>query len=534
MALSQPKRKVTPKKTRKGTSRTSSPKEPLQSSKEGVIASATGKESKPKLKILMVAAECAPYAKVGGMADMIASLSRSLSKLGHEIKVIIPFYSSIDKSRYCFRFVGSACVHMGCQTEHWIGLYETSLSDDLIIWLVEYADFFNRKGIYDEPSGEYKDNAYRFGLFSKAALEICKDTGWIPDIFHVHDWQTSLVSAYLKIWPNLLSPFKNSASLLTIHNVCYQGKYDAMVVPYLGIDWQLFRADKFEDYGKINLLKAGIVYSDFITTVSPTYAKEILEPHGGAGLHEFLKKRSGELVGILNGVDTDIWNPKTDTLIPSNYDKKDLQGKIVCKKVLQEKFNLRQSPDIPIIGMVTRLHYQKGISLLIPILREALAKQDFQFVLLGKGQRDYEDFFKSIAMEFPGKVAAYIGFSEELAHLIFSGSDFFLMPSFYEPCGLGQLYSQLYGTIPIARATGGIVDSVEDIRKDPKGTGFLFAEPSSQALLDVLKTALDCWKNEPQLIQNAQKNGMGKDFSWETAAQKYEEIYIKLSQKKPK
>ncbi|WP_048810560.1 glycogen synthase [Candidatus Methylacidiphilum infernorum] len=536
MASSQPKRKgtTTSKKTKKETSRTSPRKKasPAIPQPEPPDSPAMEKESRPKLKILFAASECAPFAKVGGLADMISSLSRSLSKLGHQLRVVIPFYSTIDKSLHDFQFLGSACVHMGCKTEHWIGLYESSLDNHLRLWLIDYADYFHRRGIYDEPSGEYKDNAYRFGFFSKAVLEICKETGWIPDVFHVHDWPTSVLCAFLKLWPQLLSPFKNSRSVLTIHNICYQGKYDAMVLPYLGIDWSLFSPDRFEDHGQVNLLKAGIAYSDFITTVSPTYAKEILEPPGGAGLSEFLKKRASELVGILNGVDTDSWNPKTDPWIACPFDATDLQGKKACKTALQEKLGLKKSLDIPIVSMVSRLHDQKGISLLIPVLPEALIQENFQFVLLGEGKKEYEDFFKSLSREFPGQVSSNIGFSEELAHQIFAGSDFFLMPSFYEPCGLGQLYAQLYGTIPIARTTGGIIDSVEDIRKDPKGSGFLFDEPSASALGELLKTALDWWKNRPDLIQAAQKNGMGKNFSWELAAKKYEEVYFKILPKK--
>ncbi|TFE66331.1 glycogen synthase [Methylacidiphilum sp. Yel] len=534
MILASSKRKTTTatKKTAKGTS--AKKVRALQKDQQPVkeLKKEERKEEKIRLKILLVASECSPYAKVGGLADMVFSLSRSLAKLDHEVKVIIPFYSVIDKSLYNIRFLGSACVHMGCNCEHWIGLHEASLDGNIPLWLVEYADYFNRRGIYDEPGGEYKDNAYRFGMFSKAVLEICKEMGWIPDVFHVNDWQTALVSVFLKIWPNLLSPFKNSASLLTIHNICYQGKYDAVVLPYLGIDWKLFTADTFEDYGQINLLKAGIVYSDFITTVSPTYAKEILEPIGGAGLSEILRKRADRLMGILNGVDMEVWNPKIDPLIPANYDKTDLKGKLLCKEALQEKFGLRKATNIPIVGMVTRLHFQKGISLLKSILKEALATEDFQFVLLGEGEKEFEDFFRTLSMEFSGKAASFIGFSEELAHLIFAGSDFFLMPSLYEPCGLGQLYAQIYGTVPIARATGGIVDSVLDIRQGPSGTGFLFHQPEATALLEVLKTALELWKNKPQLIQTARINGMGKNFSWEESAKKYEELYTKIVQKK--
>ncbi|MDD4932436.1 MAG: glycogen synthase [Methylacidiphilaceae bacterium] len=478
-------------------------------------------------RIVFVAAECAPLAKVGGVGDAVEGLALALARRGHDVRVVLPFYAGIDRGKASARLLGTCCVHMGGGQEHWIAVWETLLGAERVpVWLVDYQSYFGRAGVYDEPSGEYADNAFRFALLSKAALEICKSLAFVPDVFHVHDWPAALVPVFLKAWPHLLSPFGQTASVLTLHNVGHQGKYGSVVMPYLGLEWERFRPDFIEDHGEVNLLKAGVQSADLLTTVSPSYAEEIQEAVGGCGLAPFFARRKADLRGILNGVDEARWEPATDSLIPANFSAQDLAGKARCKEELQRRLGLPARADLPLFAMVSRLHLQKGIHLVRDALPSLLREESIQCVFLGSGEREFEEFLRWLAREFPDKVAASIGFSEELSHWIFAGSDFFLMPSLYEPCGLSQLYAMRYGSIPVARATGGIQDTVIDLDdKARKGTGLLFFEPTGDGVASACRRAIKLWKGSPSTVVALRLEAMKGLFSWTQTAREYEEAY---------
>ena len=315
------------------------------------------------MKVLFVASECTPFAKTGGLGDVVAGLSKALRRMNHDARVLIPLYSLIDRKKHRLRFARSHCVHMGAGIEHWIGLYEARMDAEVPVWFVEYQRYFGRPGLYDGPAGHYPDNAYRFAMLSKAALQICKDRAWIPQVMHAHDWPSALVPVFLKTWDRVLSPLSNTASVLTIHNIGYQGVYPPDVFPYIGIGPEHFTSDTIEDHGHVNLLKAGINYSDALTTVSPTHAKEILDPGAGMGLAPYLNNRRADLFGILNGVDYEHWNPETDRHIPARYSAKNMAGKAKCKAALQKRMKLTVSADVPLFGVVSRFAPQKGFGL---------------------------------------------------------------------------------------------------------------------------------------------------------------------------
>lgn len=478
-------------------------------------------------KILFVASECTPYAKTGGLADVVASLPKALRALGHDARIMIPLYRSIDRQRFALRFEQSACVHMGGGVEHWVGVWSGILDDGIPVWFVDFEAYFGREGIYNDPlHGDYIDNAYRFALLSKAALQISKDTGFIPDIMHVHDWHTALVPAFLKTWDRILSPLSGTASVLTIHNIGYQGKYPAAVFSYIGVGYEHFTSNKFEDYGQVNLLKAGIAFADKLTTVSPRHREEILTADGGMGLAPYLNARSADLVGILNGADYNQWNPATDPFIAARYSREDIRGKSFCKADLQRRMGLAVDPKAPVFGIVSRFAHQKGIGLLMEALPLALDTMIMQVAVLGMGDSAAEDFFRWLTARYPERVGSYIGFSVELSHVIEAGSDFFLMPSLYEPCGLNQIYSMKYGTLPIVRAVGGLDDTVRNYNEqDGSGTGFKFWAATGRALYDTIGWAVSTWFDRPHHIRQLQANAMAEDFSWDKSARAYLEVY---------
>lgn len=478
------------------------------------------------LRVLFVASECAPYAKAGGLGDVVAALPKALRRLGHDARVILPLYARIDRAKHGIVPRGSCCVHMGGGKEQWVGLHAATLDGTTPVAFVDCERFYGRPGIYDEPSGEYGDNAFRFALLCKAALQACKDSRFFPDVVHAHDWPGALAPVFLKTWDRILSPLSATASVLTIHNIGYQGIFHASAFPYIGVGAEHFVSDKFEDHGRINLLKAGIAFADALTTVSPTHAAEILEPIGGCGLAPYLANRRDRLTGILNGVDEEHWNPATDALLPARYAADDLAGKAVCKRVLQERFGLEARPDLPVFGIVSRLVHQKGFDLVREALPRALATMEMQIVALGTGDRATEDFFRSLPGRFPRRAGVDLGYSNELSHLIEAGSDFFLMPSLYEPCGLNQMYSLKYGTLPLVRATGGLQDTVENYQEATgDGTGFKFWDATPGALHDTIGWAVSTWFDRPAHIARMRARGMTRDFSWDHAAREYARVY---------
>ncbi|MCS6774200.1 MAG: glycogen synthase GlgA, partial [Thermoflexales bacterium] len=435
------------------------------------------------MNVLFVAAECAPFAKTGGLADVVGALPRYLRDLGHNVIVVMPRYSSIDGARHSLRWAhGPMGVWMG-DTEEWCAVFEASNSGTPV-YFIESRKYFDRWGLYHDANfNDYLDNPRRFGFLTRAALQLCKDLNFKPDIVHAHDWHTALAPAYLKIWHWNDPVLGGAASVLTIHNVAYQGKYSAEHMPYLGLQWGNFTPDKFEDHGAINFLKGGIVYADMVTTVSPTYARETRTPELGYGMAPYLNNKGDRYVGILNGCDYAVWNPETDPLIPARYSAADLSGKRICKRALQERMNLELLDDAPIIGVVSRFVAQKGLHLLAQCIEGIVTNMRVQFAILGSGDKGLEHVFGSLPARYPGRIGSYIGYDEALAHLIEAGSDFFLMPSIFEPCGLNQMYSLRYGTLPIVRATGGLEDTVQQYdERTGQGTGFKFYEPSAHAV----------------------------------------------------
>jgi starch synthase len=494
---------------------------PAAREKKPQVPAAPPREPKSTGKrIVFIASECTPLAQTGGLGDVVAGLSKALRQRGHDARIIMPLYGHIDRFKYGIHFSRSCCVHFGRGEEIWVGVFEGKLGD-VPIWFVDYDRYFGRPQIYDGD-----EDCFRFGVLSKAALQICKDVGWIPHIAHVHDWMTAPAAVFLKTWDRVLSPLSNTASVLTIHNIGYQGKFGPEVMPFYGFGTEYLTADKFEDFGGINLLKAGIQYADAVTTVSPTYANEIRGPIGGMGMHLYLNNRGGQVFGIVNGVDTDVWNPATDAYLPARYRVGDMGGKAACKKALQERFGLHVDPKVPLFGIVSRFAPQKGFDLIRGALPQALRDMLMQVVVLGTGDSFTEHFFRWLHGAYPHSVNAHIGFVPELAHLIEAGCDFFIMPSIYEPCGLNQMYSSLYGTLPVVRATGGLEDTVENYTEhDGGGTGFKFWDISQQALYHTIGWAVSTWWDRPQHVAMMRERGMKKDFSWNHSAEEYERVY---------
>ena len=478
------------------------------------------------LRIAMIASECAPFIKTGGLADVIGALPQALTDLGHQVIVILPLYSQVDSIRFNLRpSLSPLGVWMGDRQE-WCAALKAQL-DDISVYFIESNKYFDRFGLYhDVAFNDYSDNPRRFGFFTRAALQLCRDLGFVPQIVHAHDWQSALAPAYLKIWHWNDPVLGGAASVLTIHNIAYQGVYGVENYDYLGLQWGNFTPDKFEDHGRINFLKGGIHYADMVNTVSPTYARETRSPQYASGLAPYLNDKRTNYVGILNGADYTIWDPQVDLLIPARYSAQDLSGKVECKRQLQRRFWLEEDPTIPILGVVSRLVSQKGLDLLAQTLDRILEQMRVQFVILGAGEQGLETSFHSLVGRYPGRAGSYIGYNDELSHWIEAGCDFFLMPSTSEPCGLNQIYSLRYGTLPIVRATGGLDDTVLQYDESTgKGTGFKFLEPSSDAIYYTTGWAVSTYYDRPQHIQKMIRAAMIQDFSWEASARAYEEIY---------
>jgi starch synthase len=474
----------------------------------------------------MIASECVPYAKTGGLADVVGALPIALRALGHDVRVVIPRYGFIDARRFGLRLhLAPMGVWMG-DAQEWCAV-ERAENEGVTVYFVESAKYFQRPGLYhDAEFNDYQDNPRRFAFLTRAALQLCKDSGFTPDVIHAHDWQAALAPAYLKIWDWNDPILGKAASVLTIHNIAYQGVYPSAHLNYLGLQWGNFTSDKFEDHGRINFLKGGIVYADLVNTVSPTYAFETRTPELGFGLAPYLNDKGSDYLGILNGADYTRWDPATDTLLPANYSRLDLSGKARCKRVLQERLWLETDPGIPLIGLVSRMVAQKGLDLLAQAIERILGEMKVQFAILGAGEKHLEAFFGGLPARYPLRVGSYIGYQEEYSHLIEAGADFFIMPSLYEPCGLNQIYSLKYGTLPIVRATGGLEDSVQQYNEaDGSGTGFKFYSPDPRALANTVGWAVSAYYDRPEHIQRMIQTAMAQDFSWERSAIEYERLY---------
>lgn len=484
-------------------------------------------ENNKPLNILLVSSEMYPYAKAGGLADVVSSLAAELRRQGHDARIVIPRYSMINLEKTGITFtLAPMGVWMGSR-EEWCSVYGTYSDDGVPVYFIEHDLFFNRPGLYHDASmNDYDDNPMRFGFLSRAALQLCKDIHFKPDVVHANDWQTALCPAYLKIWHWNDPILGGSASVLTLHNIAYQGIYPKSHMDYLGLGWHNFTSEKFETYGRINFLKGGIYYADKITAVSPSFANEIVQPGSGFGLAPYLSNRYDDLTGILNGVDYRVWDPMQDTLIPAKYSADDLSGKKECKKHLQKTFDLNEDENVAVIGTIGRFVDQKGYHLIAQTIEKILGNMHVQFVILGSGERNYEEFFGNLPSRYSGRAGSYIGFNNYRAHLIEAGCDFFLMPSLFEPCGLNQMYSQRYGTLPVVRATGGLNDTVENYDESKgAGTGFKFWDATADALYYTIGWAVSTYYDRPQHIKNMIKQAMAEDFSWQKSAAKYIQIY---------
>lgn len=479
------------------------------------------------LKILYVCSELAPLVSTGGLADVAAALPRALKRLGHDVRVCLPCYNILpDEVRgehHCL------CVaDLGSKTQYGSLRVSKVPGTDIPLYLIDHEVYFGRGNPYGYGAYEYNDNAERFCFFCLAILHGIPQLHWRPDVVHCHDWHTAALPAFIKTRVAHTPAWRSMATLFTIHNLAYQGRYKSHLLPSTGFGWDLFTPDCLEFYGDFNLMKAGIAFASKINTVSPRYAKEIQTPEYGEGLDGLLKKREKSLTGILNGVDYTVWNPLTDKHIPAPYSFDDLSGKMVCKKALQSTLGLPQR-DVPVFGMVSRLYWQKGIDLLVGAI-DRIMQHDVQMVILGSGDPYFEQPLWQAAQRYPDKMRIVFRFDVALSHLIEAGSDFFVMPSRFEPCGLSQLYSLAYGTIPVVRETGGLADSVTDTTDSTlaKGTatGILFGPRTPEALAEGIERAVAVY-NTPKVFHAVRINGMKQDFSWERSSKEYVKLYKK-------
>ena len=477
------------------------------------------------MKILIATPEAVPYAKTGGLADVTGTLLKEYKGMNKEAYIILPLYKRIKEGNVTL-------TDMGLKIKVPVGEREIEgrlFRDRSSVYFIECDEFFDREELYGTPQGDYSDNASRFIFFSRGVLETCKALNFRPDVIHCHDWQTGLIPLYLKT-TYFDTFFKDTASLLTIHNLGYQGLFSSSEMPLTGLGWELFSPEGIEFYGVINFLKAGLISADVLTTVSNTYAKEILQKEFGFGLEGVLQTREKDLYGVINGIDYHEWDPSRDEFIPKKFGTDDLRSRVECKRRLVKGVFL-DNVDRPLIGIVGRLSAQKGFDLVLQSLEE-LVSLGGNLVLLGKGDESFQIGFSEAARKYKGRVSVTIGFEEPLAHKIYAGSDFFLIPSKYEPCGLGQLISMRYGCIPIGRKTGGIADTVQDYNPlASKGTGFLFFDFTPSAMQDAIKRAF-CLYTDGDKMQKVIRDAMKKDFSWKKSAERYIELYDYAVKKK--
>jgi starch synthase len=476
------------------------------------------------MKILLASSEVHPWSKTGGLADMVGALGKALARAGHQVGLVTPLYSGIrEQFPEIRKFDWNLDLPLGPRRIKG-NVWTLEPVEGLTVYFVDQPDFYSRPGLYQKNGTDFPDNAERFIFLSKAVINLARYLPWEPELVHVHDWQLGLVPLLIQ-HDKLASGWGNAPqTCFTIHNLAYQGVFPAGQYALSNLPWDYFNPSGAEFYGYLNCLKAGITFADRITTVSPRYAREITTPEFGCGLDGLLRQRQRVLHGILNGVDYDEWNTSENAFIKHPYDTKDLSGKTRGKRELQAELGLRSDKAVPLFGNIGRLVDQKGMDIQLGALEEMLGA-DMQFVLLGSGAETFENAFRNLARRYPSKVAVRIGYDQGLSHRIEAGCDFFLMPSRFEPCGLNQMYSLRYGTVPVVRITGGLDDSVMDISEDAdKADGIKFGEYSSRALARSIRKALALYES-PELMRHYQVNGMTADFSWEKTAKKYAEVY---------
>ena len=477
------------------------------------------------MHIAFVASECVPFSKTGGLADVVGALPRALAASGHQVSVYLPRYRQ-TKLTNPQTVVRSITVPFDDRYRFCSVVTEGNHSG-IDFYFVDYPPYFDRDALYGTPSGDYPDNAERFALFSRAVLEASKILG-VPNIFHCHDWQSALVPVLLRTQYVEDPAFRQVGTVFTIHNMGYQGLFPPDILPLLMLPWDLFTITRMEFFGNVNFLKGALVECDYVTTVSRKYSQEIQTTEYGFGLEGVLRDRAATVTGILNGVDYDEWSPQKDKFIAAKYSPQDLSGKAKCKQDLLEAFGVSGAdPRLPVIGIVSRFAAQKGFDLISQIA-DRLAREEMIVVALGAGDKQYEEMFQRVHKQFPQKIAVKVAYDNAIAHKIEAGSDMFLMPSKYEPCGLNQIYSLKYGTVPIVRATGGLDDTIEpwDVRTG-KGTGFKFTEYKGEALLLTIREALRAFRDQSSW-QTLMRNGMNKDFSWNASAKEYARVYDRV------
>jgi len=479
------------------------------------------------MRIVFAASECVPFSKTGGLADVVGALPPALAALGHDVAVYLPRYKQTKLTEP--RTVLKSVTIPFDDSHRFCSVLDGGKHSGVQFYFIEYPPFFERDALYGTPNGDYPDNAERFALYSRAVLEATKILG-VPDVFHCHDWQSALIPVLLRSVYAEDPVFRGVPCVFTIHNMGYQGLFPPDTLPLLMLSWDLFTIDKMEFYGKVNFLKGALALADFITTVSKKYSQEIQTAEYGFGLEGVLRARAATVTGILNGVDYNEWSPEKDKFIKAKYTPEDLGGKAACKADLLAEFGVTAANlDLPVIGIVSRFAAQKGFDLIAQVA-DRLAREELIIVALGAGDKEYEDLFRRLNKQFPQKIAVKVAYDNAIAHKIEAGSDMFLMPSRYEPCGLNQIYSLKYGTVPVVRATGGLDDTIEPW--DPraaKGTGFKFSEYSGEALLMTVHQALAAFKDKAGW-QKLMRNAMAKDFSWNNSAKEYVRIYERVRQ----
>ncbi len=492
--------------------------------------------SNKKFKILFVTSELTPFVKTGGVADVSSALPQKLLELGHQVRIVLPKYGAIDERRFKIHEVvrlkdlkteiAGKEVNFSMRSSFLVG----SRARVQIYFLDNKEYFSSRHSVYADPkTGEYyKDNDERFILLAKSVFALIDELGWVPDIIHCNDWQTALVPAYLKTIYKDNSLLKNIKTVFTIHNLGYQGVFPKSTFAKTELPQELNSEKGAIHKKKFNFMKVGLKFADVITTVSETYAKDICTKEYGEGLEDVICERKKDLVGILNGIDSRVWNPEKDKFIPKKYSIKNIEGKAVNKKALCEKFGFEYDENVPVIGIISRLSAGKGFDL----IKKAFAKMmklDAKFILLGTGEVKYLEFFEEAMNKYKNNFGCFLGFDEQLAHLIEAGADMFLMPSKYEPCGLNQMYSLAYGTIPIVRKTGGLQDTVRDYKEGKNGNGFVFEKYDVAEMLKAIQRAIDLFKNDKKAWKKLMITGMKSDYTWLNSAKKYINLYSKIT-----
>jgi len=490
------------------------------------------------MRVLFATSEVVPFSKTGGLADVSNALPKALADLGVEVHIFSPLYAKV-KDEFKPTDTGIKAELRVFRRRQTAFLRRAKLPNSPVeVFFVEHDGYFYRPGLYGDERGPYRDNSERFIFFCRAVLETAKALGHHYDVVHSNEWQTAMLPVYLKTLYADDEHWRRTASVQALHNLAYQGVFNQWDFNFTGLDWEFFSWRYLEFWGKLNLLKGGIVFADKLVTVSPTYAEEIQSSaEYGCGLEGVLKSRSHDLVGILNGCDYTVWNPETDKLIPANYTEKDLSGKAQCKAALQQECGFEKTQNVMLVGIVTRLAEQKGLDILLPVLGEIL-DLGVQFVVLGTGDKGYEKALAEMGRRRPDRMRAFIKFDERLAHLIEAGADAFLMPSRYEPCGLNQMYSMRYGTIPIVRKTGGLADTVRDFTpqalEDGEATGFVFEDYKADALLSAVKRAYGLFSEDKETWLALVRNAMSKRFTWDKSAPKYLRLYEEAMAKRRK